>query len=81
MITKPLEIKIGIPETVQESSFANATLQGPGSVAFSIATYVEITTEVAAKGQRAVAAFLREKLTPIATNGVTFVVQIGKANS
>lgn len=76
-------IQTGYPEEHQESSFMNATLQGSGAVAFSIATHIPVPEEVTAQGEASVADYLRNALTAAATAaaeyGLTFHAQVGAA--
>ncbi len=37
------EVRLGVPEERQESSFMNATLQGKGRLAFSIAAFLVVS--------------------------------------
>lgn len=76
-------IQTGYSEEHQESSFMNATLQGSGAVAFSIATHIAVPEEVSAQGEDHVADYLRSALKAAAEAaaeyGLTFHAQVGAA--
>ncbi len=72
-------VRTGIDEGMQECSFQNATLQGSGKVAYSIATWVKVPPDVVAGGQDAVAAYLRGLLTG-APAEATFDIEVGEAH-
>ncbi len=76
-------IQTGYSEEQQESSFMNATLQGAGAVAFSIATHITVPDDVSAQGEACVANYLRDALTAAtqaaAEYGLKFHAQVGAA--
>jgi hypothetical protein len=80
-MTSNVDVKLGISEGDQEDSFQNATLQGAGElVAFSIATFISIPSDVAEKGEATIAAFIESTLLQAtqSTGGkLKFSVQIG----
>lgn len=73
-----LKITTGVSEDDQLSSFQNATLQGAGAFAFSIATHVTVPDTVIAEGEAAVAKFVEDALV---RGDVAFEVQIGSASA
>lgn len=74
-----LRITTDVSGGEQEDTFMNATLQGTrdGKFDFSIATYIEIPDEVAARGEEAIATHIDNVLGDRLGDGVEFDVQVG----
>ena len=75
-----IKITQGIDEGDQETSFMNATLQGWGEVAFSIATTVKVPNSMKDDPEK-VAQWIESALNPFDSGVVDFEVQIGKARN
>jgi hypothetical protein len=73
----PVTITVGPDAEQQLAGMQNATLQDAGPVTFSIATHVEVPTEIAAAGPERVAEFLHGALPLCRTPVVSFDVQVG----
>lgn len=74
-----VRIETGIPGDDQMSGFMNATLQSTSDYKcdFSIATHVEIPSDVEQRGETAVAQHLAKVLAACAGEGLRFHVQVG----
>lgn len=74
-----IEIKIGIDEEEQQSSFQNACLHGVGKHAVSVAMY--LPPEYANLTEEEIWDKLKEDLQPLAKLGYSFVITIGPEES
>ncbi len=72
-------IRKDVEEEDQREMFQNATLQGEAAIAFSIATFVKVPSEVYAQGQDAVAGYLHTLLGEREPANVTYEIEIGPA--
>lgn len=78
MTTKEVRIESGIPESSQRTEFQNATLQGTETVAYSIATYVDVP---AGWSESDVAEYLATVLSRSIVPAIRYHVQIGPAET
>lgn len=72
-------IRKDVEEEEQQAMFQNATLQGAADIAFSIATFVKVPSEVLTQGQDAVAEYLRKLLGEREPANVSYEIEIGPA--
>lgn len=82
--TDCVTVTTGVPESEQQSSFQNATLQSASdALAFSVATDIAIPPAVAQVGEGAVADYLRDNLriAAVAMPGLAFTIQLGKSDA
>jgi hypothetical protein len=79
---KGVSLLLGVSEDDQRCSFENATLQGSGVSAFSVATRINIPVDVAEQGDDEVTEFIGKVLTTAikASPALSFDVQIGPSS-